>query len=188
MLFGEVSPCGKLPITIYDQIDELPEFTDYNMKNRTYRYMKDEALYPFGYGLSYTNFDYVLQSPDTLTGTVDDAYAVNVLVENTGEFHAWESVQTYVKIVNPRCEGPVYQLRNINTVFIEKGNCKEVQVVLNPRDFGEILEDGSCVVNPGEYRVFIGSGQPDQRTAELYHSTCKEVVIQMNGTCKEVEL
>ena len=101
LIFGAYSPEGKLPVTFYRTLEELPEFTDYSMKGRTYRYMENEALYPFGYGLSYTSFELTDVCLDTDTIAAGGSVAVTASLKNTGDMAGNETVQVYVKALRP---------------------------------------------------------------------------------------
>lgn len=163
VLFGEVSPEGKLPVTFYRTTEELPEFTDYSMKNRTYRYMKQKAMYPFGYGLSYTSFamtDAAISS-DCLAENGIDA---SVTVTNNGETDGAQVVQVYVKVEGE--ETPNAQLKAFCKVRLKKGESKRVTLHLPQEAFG--LYDETCKKKlAGDCLVYIGSSQPDERSAEL---------------------
>ncbi len=165
VLFGEYSPEGKLPVTFYRTSEELPEFTDYNMKDRTYRYMSGEALYPFGYGLSYTEFEMgnILVDADELKPGQTVTCCVDV--KNTGKVAGAETVQIYVKV---KAEGaPNHQLKGLKKVFLMPGECKTVTVTLKDEAFGLYDNNGKLVLREGEYELYIGSCQPDTRSIEL---------------------
>ena len=112
LIFGEYSPSGRLPVTFYRTTEELPDFRDYSMENRTYKYMKNPALYPFGYGLSYTKFEYSNLTLSKDKVNVGEGIECSVKVKNTGSFKADEIVQLYVKEVdNP--EAPRWHLEGL---------------------------------------------------------------------------
>ena len=186
LLFGENCPSGKLPVTFYYDNGNIPDFEDYSMANRTYRYMKDEALYPFGYGLSYTKFDYkdFAVSRNEEDGTVN----IKVTVSNTGKYDSDEVVQLYVsneiaeKVqngLNKEYEAlidvnnqPKYSLCAFKRVSLKAGESKVVDIKVAPLAFTSVLEDGSRVTLKGEYTLFAGGGQPDLRTSVLTGNTC----------------
>ena len=168
MIFGECSPEGKLPITFYKTSEELPEFTDYSMKNRTYRYMTNEALYPFGYGLSYTKFEItdVNASTDKIT---DDGIDITCKIKNAGEYFSRETIQVYVKAER---EGtPNAQLKGLKKVALNPGEEKEVTLHLDKKAFALCNEDGVSVVENGEYSIYVGQSQPDLRSCKLLDKT-----------------
>lgn len=176
MIFGECSPEGKLPITFYKTSEELPEFTDYSMKNRTYRYMTNEALYPFGYGLSYTKFEItdVNASTDKIT---DDGIDITCKIKNAGEYFSRETIQVYVKA--ERKGTPNAQLKGLKKVALNPGEEKEVTLHLDKKAFALCNEDGVSVVENGEYSIYVGQSQPDVRSCKLLDKspTCLKVIF-----------
>ena len=163
-LFGEVSPQGKLPITFYRSDEELPPFTDYAMKGRTYRYMEQEALYPFGYGLSYTSFRLGEASADG-AGLTEAGMDLTLSVENTGAMVGRETVQAYVKAERPGTPNP--QLKALAKITLAPGETGTVKLHLPLDAFSVCDETGTAIVEPGEYAVYVGDSQPDRRSAEL---------------------
>ena len=158
ILFGEKNPEGKLPVT-----DELPEFTDYSMKGRTYLYMQSEALYPFGYGLSYTSFEYsdVKLSTDQVGA---DGVDVTAVVQNTGAMAGAETVQVYVKVCK---EGtPNAQLKGIKKLMLSPGESAEVKIHLSQEALGVYDEDGELVIS-GNVKIYLGGQAPDIRSSKL---------------------
>lgn len=175
ILFGEKNPEGKLPVTFYRSTEELPEFTDYSMKNRTYRYMRSEALYPFGYGLSYTNFEYsnVKVSANQVG---EDGVDVTMTVTNTGEMAGGETVQTYVKICR---EGtPNAQLKGIKKIHLAAGESAEVKIHLPREAFGVFDENGKLLVS-GEAKLYVGGQAPDARSARLTGKNVTEIALSI---------
>lgn len=165
VLFGDYSPEGKLPVTFYRTTEELPAFTDYAMKGRTYRYMTQKALYPFGYGLSYTDFELsgVSMSQDTVEK--DSEITVKAVLKNTGAMAGAETVQVYVK--SCREDTPNAQLKALKKVHLAPGEEKEVILTLPAKSFGLHNENGDMVLEAGEYLVYVGTQQPDARSREL---------------------
>ena len=164
ILFGDVNPEGHLPITFYRSADHLPAFTDYSMKGRTYRYMTEEALYPFGYGLSYTTYEYSKlklhqEKPDT------DGIGFCVTVKNTGHRAGVETLQVYVKIEKE--DTPNAQLKAIRKVALKPGEEKEVEITLARDAFGLYDKDGNFRISAGTARIFVGGQAPDKRSEEL---------------------
>ncbi|MCM1174842.1 MAG: glycoside hydrolase family 3 C-terminal domain-containing protein [Blautia sp.] len=164
VLFGEKNPEGRMPVTFYRTTEELPEFTDYSMKGRTYRYMEQEALYPFGYGLSYTEFVY---TEAALSSAVlkEDGVEVRAIVTNVGSREGTETVQVYVKA--DRAGTPNAQLKGIRKVTLQAGESREVAIKLPVSAFA--LYDGQAVnrVGKGRYFVSIGGAQPESRSEKL---------------------
>ena len=174
MLFGDCVPEGKLPITFYESTEELPEFTDYSMKNRTYRYMKQKALYPFGYGLSYTAYDYQMTS-DEHQSLTKEGVTLRVRVKNTGDYAGRETVQVYVKA--HRQGTPNAQLKYFTKVALKPQEEKEVEIKLPLTAFGLYDEEARFVVGSGEYSVYVGGSQPDERSIELTGSKPVSVTV-----------
>ena len=164
MLFGEVSPSGRLPVTFYRSAEDLPEFADYSMVGRTYRYFKGEALYPFGYGLSYTTFRYTDLRLEKAAISAGEGMACRVTVTNTGERDAAEVVQLYLRDEETSVRAPRHQLKGFRRIFLRAGEARQVEFLLRPEDMALVLEDGSAVVEPGRFTVFAGGGQPESGT------------------------
>ena len=162
LLFGGFSPSGRLPVTFYRSIEDLPSFTDYAMKNRTYRYFKGEPLYPFGFGLSYTAFDY-----SDLRAEAADGVIASVTVENTGAMAGREVVQAYVRWDGGGDDQPRWHLCALGEAFLQPGEKKRVSLAIRPETLYTYHEDGSRVVEKGSYTLWVGGGQPDSRTAAL---------------------
>lgn len=176
ILFGQCSPEGKLPVTFYRTSEELPAFTDYAMKGRTYRYMTNEALYPFGYGLSYTKFDFTDVS---VTGTPENGATVRATVTNVGAMDGAETVQIYVK--SPMEGAPNAQLKGLKKVRLAKGESIQVEIPLNTKAFGVYNENGERVLVPGEYRVYVGASAPDSRSVSLLEKAPECFTLSYQG-------
>lgn len=179
LLFGTASPEGKLPVTFYRTSEELPDFRDYSMKNRTYRYMENEALYPFGYGLSYTDFAITGTSVSEDTIDAGGAVTVKASVKNTGTMAGAETVQVYIHACMDGA--PKYQLKSLKKVALEPGEETQVELVLRDEDFGLYSGDGVKILNACEYEVFIGSSQPDRRSVELTGKEPDKYVVRHIG-------
>ena len=165
VLFGDYSPEGKLPVTFYRTTEELPAFTDYAMKGRTYRYMEQEALYPFGYGLSYTDFsvkDVALSKERIQEG---DTLTIKAVLKNEGLMKGTETLQIYVKSCAPQT--PNAQLKAFLKAELEPGEEREVQVTLSDKAFALRDKQGDLVMETGTYQVYVGTQQPDRRSREL---------------------
>jgi beta-glucosidase len=161
ILFGEYAPEGKLPVTFYRTTEELPEFTDYSMKGRTYRYMEKEALYPFGYGLSYTD---IVSENESLVEE-NGSFKVSATMHNLGDMDGAQTLQVYVKAC--RKGAPNWQLKALKKVFLNAHEKEEVTLILDDEDFALYNEDGIKIRNAGDYEVFVGISQPDARSVEL---------------------
>ena len=163
-LSGENNPAGRLPVTFYTGVEQLPHFEDYGMANRTYRYFEGKPLYPFGYGLSYTTFQYgALRVPlrPVAAGLSVDAEAT---VTNTGPLAGDEVVQLYLTF--PPVKGaPHVALRGFERVHLGPGESRQIHFELKSRDLEMVTEAGNPIVASGDYRVSIGGGQPNTTAA-----------------------
>jgi beta-glucosidase len=159
-LSGKNNPAGRLPVTFYTGVDQLPNFENYSMENRTYRYFHGKPLYPFGYGLSYTKFSYSdLKLPSTPVNA-GDAVDAEVTVTNTGAVAGDEVAELYLKF--PDVAGaPRIAMRGFKRVHLEPGASTQVSFTLKPRDMSMVTEAGQPIVAGGAYTVTIGGGQPD---------------------------
>lgn len=155
-LFGNYNPGGRLPVTFYKSVDQLPAFTDYSMNGRTYRYFQGEPLYPFGFGLSYTSFGYrnLTIEADKFMKTCQ----VSVEVQNTGDRAGDEVVQIYLKSVE--APFPIWQLRGFERFHLEQGETRKITIDLNASHLISVDEDGKEAIFPGEYRVAVGGCFP----------------------------
>ena len=159
-LSGKNNPAGKLPITFYTGINQLPNFEDYGMANRTYRYFNGKPLYPFGHGLSYTTFSYGDLSLPTQAVAAGQRVDADATVTNTGKVAGDEVVQLYLKF--PDVKGaPQIALRGFQRVHLEPGASQKVHFELKDRDLGMVTEDGNPIIAQGDYTISIGGGQPD---------------------------
>ena len=186
-LFGEFSPNGKLPVTFYASTDDLPDFKDYSMDNRTYRYFKGTPLYPFGYGLSYGKITYADASVSKTAAVIGDTVTVQTVVKNESDYPLYEAVQVYVHDVESETRTPIWQLRGVQCVCLLPGESQSVSLTLKARDFAIIREDGSCVVEPGAFKVAIGGQQPDARSAQLTGRKVDIFDIILEGETTPVE-
>lgn len=188
ILFGEASPSGKLPISFYSSTDKLPDFEDYNMTNRTYRYTSDNILYPFGYGLKYSEVKYSNTCVDCVECNVEDSVKISTSVKNTGEYAVDEIVQVYVKYNDKKEIDPNYQLKGIEVVNLLPGEEKNVCIELSMRDFALVDEEGKCLVNPGKYTISVGGQQPDALSEKLTGKKVDLFTITKNGSIMEADL
>jgi beta-glucosidase len=160
VLFGDYNPAGRLPVTFYKADSDLGDFNDYNMSNRTYRYFKGQALYGFGYGLSYTRFQYSsLQLP--ASPTKNKNVTVKVKVTNAGKMDGEEVVQLYISGQENNTQGPVRSLKGFQRIFLKAGETKTVQFNLTPDDLSVIDDNGVPKQFSGKVQISVGGGQPN---------------------------
>ncbi len=158
-LIGKNNPAGRLPVTFYKDVKDLPHFEDYSMGNRTYRYYKGEPLYPFGYGLSYTTFSYSDLKLPTAPVAAGSPLTADVTVTNKGSKAGDEVAQLYLTF--PDVKGaPIRALRAFQRVHLEAGATQTVHFELKPRDLNMVTEDGDPIIAAGKYTVSVGGGQP----------------------------
>ncbi|HXW57506.1 MAG TPA: glycoside hydrolase family 3 C-terminal domain-containing protein [Candidatus Cybelea sp.] len=158
-LAGRNNPGGRLPVTFYKNVRELPHFEDYSMKGRTYRYFEGEPLWPFGYGLSYTTFNYSGLTLPNAPIRAGDPLDVSVTVTNTGKLAGDEVVQLYLKF--PDVPGaPIRALRGFERIHLGPGGSQEVKFHLKDRDLSMVTDIGNIIVAQGRYTMSIGGGQP----------------------------
>jgi beta-glucosidase len=159
-LSGKNNPAGRLPVTFYKDVSQLPHFEDYGMEGRTYRYFKGKPLYPFGYGLSYATFKYSDLTVPTQAVYAGQPVGADVTVTNTGKVEGDEAVELYLKF--PPVKGaPQIALRGFQRIHLEPGASQKVHFELKDRDLGMVTEDGNPIIAPGDYTLSIGGGQPD---------------------------
>ncbi|MCL4484522.1 MAG: glycoside hydrolase family 3 C-terminal domain-containing protein [Bacteroidetes bacterium] len=162
ILFGDYNPAGKLPVTFYKSINQLPEFEDYSMKGRTYRYMTQEPLYPFGYGLSYTKFAYQSASLSKSTICKTENVTLTVAVKNNGKRDGDEVVQVYLRNPNDP-NGPLKALKGFKRVSLKKGELQKVSFVLAPETFNSFNDNSkNFEVLPGKYELLYGGSSADK--------------------------
>jgi beta-glucosidase len=158
-LSGKNNPAGRLPVTFYTGVNQLPNFEDYGMANRTYRYFSGKPLYPFGYGLSYTKFSYGDLDIPVKDLAAGQPVSADVTVTNTGKVEGDEVVQVYLKF--PDVKGaPLIALRGFRRVHLDAGASTKVHFDLKDRDLGMVTESGNPIIAQGDYTISIGGGQP----------------------------
>jgi len=173
-LAGLNNPAGRLPVTFYNSVDDLPAFTEYSMKNRTYRYYTGKPEWGFGYGLSYSSFTYgpvtlssgKLQAGDTLTATVN--------VTNSSTLAGDEVVEAYLK--TPEVNGPIHSLAAFERFHLQAGETRAVTLHFDPRQLSSVDEKGERSVLPGKYELTLAGAQPDETKAR------SEATFTVTGT------
>ena len=159
-LGGKSDPGGKLPVTFYTGVDQLPNFENYSMEGRTYRYFRGKPLYPFGYGLSYTTFSFSDLTIPQATVNAGDSVEADVTVTNAGKTAGDEVAELYLKF--PDVKGaPNIALRGFQRIHLDPGQSQKLHFVLKNRDLGMVTEDGHSKIVAGDYTMSIGGGQPD---------------------------
>ena len=163
-LSGKNNPAGRLPVTFYKDVHQLPHFENYSMKGRTYRYFEGDPLWQFGYGLSYTTFSYGDLALPNLPVSAGDPLDASVTVTNTGKIAGAEVVQLYLRF--PDVPGaPIRALRAFQRVHLEPGAKEKVDFHLSPRDLSMVTLDGDVIIAQGKYTMSIGGAQPGNGVA-----------------------
>ncbi len=158
-LFGDYNPAGRLPVTFYRSVDQLPPFDDYRMEGRTYRYFRGDPLYPFGYGLSYSRFEYSkLRVPKAIR--VGQPVRLSVSVRNAGKVTGDEVVQVYFSSRSSSAPVPLRSLVGLKRISLKPGETRQVNFVIVPRDLSIVLDSGRRVVEPGDIALSVGGEQP----------------------------
>lgn len=185
ILFGNYNPSGRLPVTVMKGTEDLPPFDSYDMQGRTYRFLEKEPMYPFGYGLSYTRFEYrPVDLPETFLAGKDIQF--DVFVKNTGKCSGETVVQVYIRDEEASVKVPKYQLVFFKRVMAETGEEKKVTVCIRARDLAVVRQNGTCVLEPGRFKIYIGGSQPDEVSRRLTDDEIWEGVIEMTGVETEI--
>ncbi|MFV0328937.1 MAG: glycoside hydrolase family 3 C-terminal domain-containing protein [Dysgonomonas sp.] len=165
VLFGDYNPSGKLPVTFYEKDSDLPAFNSYEMKNRTYRYFDGQVLYPFGYGLSYTKFEYApIQMPSSVKA--GDNVKVSVNVKNAGKTDGEEVVQLYISYPDGKGQIPLQALKGFERISLKAGESKNVEFNLSPRELGLVDDNGTLKISAGKRKITIGGTSPSKTNAK----------------------
>ena len=178
ILFGNVSPSGKLPVTFYKDLDDLPEFADYSMKNRTYRYMRQEPLYPFGYGLCYGD----VQVTDAETvGEITEGSDIRIRVyaENRGTVDTDEVIQVYIKDLESELAVSNYSLCGFRRLSLRAGEKQTVEMTVQNQAMCVVDEDGERRIDSKRFRLYVGTSQPDGRSLALTGKKPVEIPVNL---------
>ena len=170
ILFGKVSPSGKLPVTFYESIDSVPDFADYSMKGRTYRYTRDNILYPFGFGLTYSKVAVTdcFYNPDKKT--------INVTVQNQGSVDAEDIVQIYIHSKSSDAT-PFPKLCGFKRVAIPAGSEEEIEISICDSAFTVVNDEGEVISGGNEFTFYAGTCQPDPLSEKLSGTSCVSVSV-----------
>lgn len=167
IIFGNVSPSGKLPVTFPKSLEQLPPYDDYSMAGRTYRYMDSDPMYPFGFGLSYSSFVYESMQLSNEKIHAGDGLTVKVKLKNRGNFNADEVVQLYLTFLGNGQQVPKFSLKRFARIKLNPNEEKVVVFNLNDEDFSLVNDQGIKVLNEGKYRIAVGGTLPVQRSLDL---------------------
>lgn len=174
MLWGETNPSGRLPITFYQSVKQLPDFKDYSYSNRTYRYFKGDVLYPFGHGLSYTSFQYdQLHTPQTITS--GESLHLSVNITNTGSRAGADVVQLYISMKNAPVKMPLRELKAFQRVNLAANEGQQVDFTLSPEQLRYVDNEGNFIPYKGKLTLTVGSGQEGYVNAEQIAKTTIDI-------------
>ena len=174
VLFGDVSPSGKLPVTFYESLEELPEFTDYSMKGRTYRYLEGKAQYPFGYGLTYSQ----VKVTDARILSGEKGISAEVKVQNAGTADTRDVVQIYIKNLDSPHAVKNPELAAFAGVFLKAGETKTITLPVAGRAFTVVDDEGIRKEDGRRFMIYAGCSQPDERSTELTGVKPVEILYQ----------
>ncbi len=176
VLFGDYNPAGRLPVTFYKSDNDLPKFDDYSMNNRTYRYFTGKPLYGFGYGLSYTTFQYddLVVSPNVKQG---QKLTITAKITNTGKMDGEEVAELYLSHVNTTVKAPIRALKGFDRIFLKAGETKVIKFELSPQDLSLIDVHGAAIQPKGKLKVTVGGRQPDLQTDAEKLTMSKTITI-----------
>jgi beta-glucosidase len=186
VLFGKVSPAGRLPITFPRSIADVPPFSDYSMLGRTYRYLEKEPLFPFGFGLCYSKFHYSEMKLSSAVVEVGQDFEVSATIANVGKRVSDEVVQLYVKDLDASCRVPRHELRGFERVTLAPGETRRIAFTLTPRDLSLIDQQGRRVLEPGRFRLYLGGSQPDARSVALMGQAPQHLEFEVVGSRLEM--
>jgi beta-glucosidase len=179
VLFGKYNPAGRLPLTFYASDKDLPDFESYSMEGRTYRYFKGKALYPFGYGLSYTNFTYSsLKMPAAYDSKKGKTMNVSVVVTNSGKVDGDEVVQLYTSYLNKKMLLPIASLRGFQRVHLKAGQSCTLNFSLTSSDLSCVDENGKSKILGGAMKIYVGGSAPVSSVAKPLPGISKTIMLK----------
>jgi len=162
IVFGSTNPSGKLPVTFYNSTEDLPDFEDYSMKGRTYKYFDKPVLYKFGYGLSYSKFEISNVALSKKEIAQNQEVDVSLTISNNSDIDGYDTIQIYIASNN--IEGqPIYQLRKFKKVFVNQNSSKNLKLKLRASDFLIVDDEGMVSLRDGDYKIYVGDSQPVDR-------------------------
>jgi len=176
VLFGDYNPAGRLPLTFYKSIDQIPAFSEYDMTGKTYRYFKGEPLYEFGYGLSYSTFEYTMKDvPSTVKA--GENIKITAEVKNTGKYDGDEVAELYVSLPGSNLKTAIRSLQGFKRVHLKAGETKVVEFDLKPIQFSARNKDNFAVVEAGTVQISVGGKQPDAKSIASREVIQKDIQI-----------
>jgi beta-glucosidase len=179
IIFGKTNPSGKLPVTFVKTIEDLPPYDDYNMKGRTYRYMTEEPLYPFGFGLNYSSIAIDKVKANKKVMKEGDTIEFDVTLSNTSDINAEEVIQAYIRKKQRSAIEPIYTLKGFERINIDAQKSVSVNFSLDQTAFSQYTEDGNLQLAKGQYEVIFATAAPIDRSIELGSAMWKSLEIEV---------
>ncbi len=167
VLFGQYNPGGKLPVTFYKSVNDLPPFDDYHMEGRTYRYFRKEALYPFGHGLSYSDIKYTKPECKNHNFNENEVLSVSLKVSNNSTMAANEVVQLYIKDLEASVAVPIKSLKRFKRISLAAGETRTLTFELHRKDFALVNMQGLSTFEPGVFEIIIGGSSDSNNKTRL---------------------
>ncbi|MEZ5043138.1 MAG: glycoside hydrolase family 3 C-terminal domain-containing protein [Saprospiraceae bacterium] len=177
IIFGDAVPSGRLPVTFPMSVDDLPPYDDYAMANRTYRYMEKEPLFPFGFGLSYTDFAYSDLALNKKNFKKGESVSLEVTLTNKGKRKADEVVQLYLSDLEASVALPIYALKGFQRISLEPGASQKVKFTITPALMEMVNEKGERLIESGQFKVYVGGSVPSKRSLDLGAASFQEIVF-----------
>ena len=179
VIFGDVNPSGKLPITFPKTVEQLPDFKDYSMKGRTYRYMTAEPLYPFGFGLSYTTYSYSNMKISKAKIKKGETVTATATITNSGKVAGEEVAQLYITDLEASTQAPLYALKGMKRIKLAPGESKEVTFDVTPQMMELVTETGNKIIEPGDFKVYIAGSTPSELSTKLGSTAPAAIVFNV---------
>lgn len=180
ILFGKVSPSGRLPITFPKSLDQLPPYEDYAMKGRTYRYMTKEPMYPFGFGLSYGSFVYSDLNQSASTIKEGEEVELSCNITNAGTYPSTETVQLYITDEKASVDAPLFSLKGVKSIYLNPGESTRVVFTVSPDMLKLINAQGDAILEKGDFTLSISGSLPTERSMELGASKPLRTKLKLN--------
>lgn len=187
VIFGNYNPGGRLPVTFYKSLEQLPPFDNYNMENRTYRFFKGKPLYEFGYGLSYTDFKYENLCFEKENFEIFENIIFSVDIHNVGNMNGEEVIQVYIKNMSVAAATLNFELKEFKRVSLKKGEKKKVSFKLLPEAFSSVDQKGKRFIRPGKYKIYIGGSQPTKEKSGAGINNILEKTIDKRGKITQID-
>ncbi|MFW6227189.1 MAG: glycoside hydrolase family 3 C-terminal domain-containing protein, partial [Bacteroidota bacterium] len=179
VVFGDAVPSGRLPITFPKSIEDLPPYEDYSMTGRTYKYMEKEPLFPFGFGLSYTDFEYSGLRLNNKKIKSGDPVIAELTLKNTGKYDAEEVIQLYISDLKASVRVPNFDMKQITRVHLKSGESKKLKIKITPEMMKIVNNDGEKMLEPGKFKLYVGGSSPLDCSRKLGAAEMLTAIFEM---------